>query len=218
MNANIIYSIGVGCLIIGTALTYWGSHLKSEQSTKTLGTAISEKNIEIDNLKNQLKELQDGNKELIEGKNTLIKQNQEFNNKVERYQKDLEDKEKEIKKLEEKALKAERGISATYDFNGAKRTTTRPGHISLNVGPETEVFRKISELEKQRNYPEIINICEQQITKTPEWLTPYLFLGIAYANIGNKTKAKEFFEYVLKQAPGDPAYKQAEVFLGKLKE
>jgi tetratricopeptide (TPR) repeat protein len=210
MNGRIIYFIGVGLITIGTILTYWGSNLKSEESTKVLKTAISEKNSEIDNLGIKVSEL-------IDGKDTLLQQNQELKSEIGRYQTDLNEKEKTIQELEKQAKKAMRGISSTYDFNGAKRITTRPGHISLEVGPEVEIFKKINELEKQRNYPELKNICEQQIIKTPEWLTPYLYLGLAYANMDNKEKAIEMFEYVLSNAPDDPAYAQAKEFLKKLK-
>ena len=154
MSGKIISFIGVGLIVIGTILAYWGSNLKSEESTQ---------------------------------------------------------------ELEKQVEKATRGISSNYDFNGAKRITTKPGHISLEVGPEVEIFNKINELEKQRNYPELKNICEQQIIKTPEWLTPYLYLGLVFANMDNKEKAIEMFEYVLSNAPDDPAYAQAEEFLKKLK-
>jgi len=156
-------------------------------------------------------------KELLDGKDTLIKQNKKLTGKIEIYQKDLNEKDRKIKELEKNAKKLKRGITLAYDFKGTKRTTTRPGHISLNFGIEVKIFKKINELEKQKNYPELRNICEQQITKTPEWLTPYLYLGLAYANMNNKEKAIEMFEYVLRNAPDDPAYSQANDFLEKLK-
>lgn len=127
MNANTIYSIGVGLLLLGTALTYWGSHLKSAEATKTLKTAISEKNAEIDNLKIQLNELQDGNKELIEGKNTLITQNQELNNKVGKYQKDLKEKEEKIKELERK----------TKNIDSLSNVETKIGDLVLERDGQT---------------------------------------------------------------------------------
>lgn len=170
MSGNTIYFVGVAIIAIGTVVTYLGSNMKSEESTKTLKTAISEKNNEISKLSTQTTEL-------IEGKNALLKQNQELRTDIEKYQVDLDEKEEVINDLEKQAKKAERGISSTYDFNGAKRTTTRPGHISLNVGPELEIFKKINELEKRKNFSELRNVCEEQIAKTPEWLTPYLYLN-----------------------------------------
>jgi tetratricopeptide (TPR) repeat protein len=203
MSGNLIYFIGVALLIVGTALTYYGSNLKSTEDNKRLTKKVEE--------------LKVGNKELIEGKNTLIVQNKKLTAKVEEYQKDLEEKEEKIKELEVKVKKSERGISSIYDFNGAKRTTTL-GRISVVVGPEVQVFQIINALEKRKNYLELIKLCEQQIKETPEWLTPYYYLGIAYANTGNEVRAIELFEYVLKNAPGDTNYSQSKDFLKKLKE
>lgn len=156
-------------------------------------------------------------KELVEGKNTLIKQNTELTGKIENYQKDLNEKDRKIKELEEKAKKAERGITLTYDFNGARRKTTKPGYISLSLGPEVEIFKKMQEFETQRKYTELVTLCEEQIEKTPEWLTPYFYIGIAFANLGNRDKAIEMFEYVKENSFGDSAYLQANDFLERLK-
>jgi tetratricopeptide (TPR) repeat protein len=216
MSANMVFFTGVVLFLLGSGLTYLGSHLKSKEDTKSLKILISEKYIENENQKIQLENLQKGNTELINGKNELLTLNQELSDKIEKYQEDLKEKEILIKELEKKSKKTERGISSMYDFDGSKRETTKPGHINLNIGPEVEIFQRINELEKQKKYSEIIRICENQINKTPEWLTPYLFLGVAFANTGNKTRAVELFNYVIKNAPDDPAYKQAREFLEKL--
>jgi len=205
MNANTLYILGGVIIIIGTSMLYWSGYQKSKDSQN-----------EIKNLRIQVTDLQSGNRELIDGKNDLLTLNKELNKKVEKYQEDLNEKDILIKKLEVKSIKSERGITLSYDFNGAKRETTQPGHINLNFGPEVEIFNQIVQLEKQKNYSEIIKICETQIKKTPEWLTPYLYLGVAYANTGNTSRAIELFSHVNKIAPNDPAYKQAREFLEKL--
>lgn len=156
-------------------------------------------------------------KELVDGKNTLIQQNRELTGKIEDYQKDLNEKDRKIKELEEKAKKAERGVTSTYDFNGARRETTKPGHISLRHGPEVEIFKKMQEFKTQRNYTSLVNLCEEQIERTPEWLTPYFYLGLAFANLGNRSEAIEMFEYVKENSFGDSAYSQVNDFLKKLK-
>lgn len=121
-----------------------------------------------------------------------------------------------IKQLEIGAKKASRGISSTYDFNGAKRVTTGPGHVSVVIGEEFTIFQGMVQLEKAKNYEELVKVCDEQIQKTPDWLTPYLFAGIAYANLGDKEKAIMKLEYVLEMAPGDPAYAQASDILKEL--
>ena len=156
-------------------------------------------------------------KELLDGKNTLIQQNKDLNKKIEGYQNNLKEKGKKILELEEKAKKAEKGITSTYDFNGAKRVTTRPGHVSLSLGPEVEVFKEMQRLETQRNFSQLVIICEKQINETPEWLTPYMYLGVAHANLENRNKAKKLFEFVQENSFGDKAYSPVDDFLEKLR-
>lgn len=192
MNANLIFVVGTLLIAVGTGLTFVAANKKSNEATKSLKTQLVN---------------------LEKGSDKLLTLNQELKSKVEKYQEDLNEKDILIKELEIKSKKAERGISSTYDFNGAKRETTKPGHINLTTGPEIGIFQKLVALEKQKKYHEIIEICENQIKKTPEWLTLYLFLGVAHANTGNKIKAIELFNYVNKNAPDDPDYRRAKELL-----
>ena len=125
--------------------------------------------------------------------------------------------QEKIANLTIEAKKAARGISSTYDFKGVKRDIA-PGRINAIIGEETEVFAKMFNLEKEKKYSELSSLCKKQISKTPEWLTPYLFLGIAEANMGNKDDAISNFEYVIANAPDDPDYKQAKEFIKMLKK
>ncbi len=156
-------------------------------------------------------------RELVDGKNTLIRQNTSLAGKIENYQKDLNEKDKKIKKLEEKAIKAERGITSTYDFNGAKRETSG-GRNTAIAGEEMGIFTRMEKLKKNENYPELIVLCENQIKKTPDWLTPFLYLGIGYDSMGNRDKAISNLEYVITHAPGDPAYAQAKIILEQIRK
>jgi hypothetical protein len=103
-----------------------------------------------------------------------------------------------------------------YDFNGAKRVQSG-GASSVTAGAEFGVFQRLVELEKSKDYPEIIRVAEAQIARTPEWLTPYLFLGVAFANTGKRSDAIKYLEFVVKQSAGDPQYKEATDFLAKLR-
>ena len=98
-----------------------------------------------------------------------------------------------------------------------KQETTRPGDFLIEFGSEIEVFKKIQELEEKKQYGELVTICEKQIKETPEWLTPYLYLGVALANLGYKDRAIDIFEYVKENSFGDPKYSQVNEFLEKLK-
>lgn len=145
----------------------------------------------------------------------LVSQNQELLVKIEKYQQNLKEKDEKIEELDKKAKMAGRGITSIYDFNGTKRETTA-GSIKASVGPEREVFNQMVQLEKSKDYPNLIKLCEQQIEKTPDWLTPYLYRGISYANIGNKDRAVTDLKHVVENAPSDPAYAQAEELLRKV--
>jgi len=123
-----------------------------------------------------------------------------------------------LEKLEYSTKRLKAGVSTTYEFNGARRETTKPGNISLHLGPEVEVFRKMKEFESQGRYTELIALCKEQIEKTPEWLTPYFYLGLAFANLGNKESAIEMFEYVKENAFGDTAYSEVNYFLERLRK
>jgi hypothetical protein len=78
---------------------------------------------------------------------------------------------------------ARRQIYSGYDFNGARRDQ-RPGVSNLVIGPETIVFQHLLDLQNQQRWKELAEASEDQIKKTPDWLTPYLFSGIANLNLG----------------------------------
>ena len=146
---------------------------------------------------------------------TLVEGNEELLKKVDIYQTDLNNKQKIIEELQRAAKKAERGISSTYDYRGIRRDI-RPGVITGTVGEEPDVFRRMQELEKGKRWQDIINLCNEQIEKTPKWYTPYLFRGVAYANIGELEKAIKDVEYVVENTPGDPDYAHAIGILKKM--
>jgi hypothetical protein len=154
---------------------------------------------------------------LVSGNRELLATNNELVTKVDQYQRDLVNKDERIKELEVQAKKAGRGITSTYDFNGARRETSA-GHVGVVAGEEIGIFQKMVELEKNKAYSELTVLCEGQIKKTPTWLTPYLFLGVAYANLGNKDKAISNLEHVVNEAPGDPAYAEAKTILDQIRK
>lgn len=155
--------------------------------------------------------------ELVNGNRDLMYKNDELMSKITKYQTDIEIKNERIRQLEIDSKKASRGISSIYDFDGVRRTTLGPGQMSTIVGEETDVFQELVKMRQEEKFPEVIKLCEDQIVKTPEWLTPYLFLGIAYASLGNKEMAIKYLEWVVEKAPGDPNYAKAASILEKLK-
>ena len=104
----------------------------------------------------------------------------------------------------------------TYDFDGVKHV--QQGHnFRAITGDECELFQELQELERQRNWTAVRDLCEAQIEKTPEWLTPYLCAGVAQANLGQEKEAIRRLEHVEQTAAGNPLYSAAERILNQLR-
>jgi hypothetical protein len=104
----------------------------------------------------------------------------------------------------------------TYDFDGVKHV--QQGHSFRAVtGEEHEMFQQLQELERQHNWTAVRDLCEAQIERTPEWLTPYLCAGVAHANLGQEKEAIGRLEYVEKAAAGNPLYAAATRILNQLR-
>jgi len=198
-------------LVLPSALFLWTDSVNSSKMQKKIDEVVQGK----DSLLSENQKLRTQMDELIKGKNDLLAKNSELLFNINEYQLDLKAKEVLIKQLEIKAKMLNRGITSSYDFNGTKRETTA-GVKNTIVGREFEIFQKILELEKNGKYIELISLCEQEILITPDWLTPYYFLGIAYSYRGDKKNAIKNFEYVVDNAPNDPDYTKASEFLRKL--
>jgi regulator of sirC expression with transglutaminase-like and TPR domain len=50
------------------------------------------------------------------------------------------------------------------------------------------------------------------------WYTPFVFRGVAYANLKNKSKAIEDLTIAVKHTPSDPDYQEARDLLQKAKD
>ena len=104
----------------------------------------------------------------------------------------------------------------TYDFDGVKHV--QQGHSFRAItGEECEIFQRLQELERQHDWPTVRDLCEAQIEKTPEWLTPYLCAGVAHANLGQRKEAIFRLEHVEKLADGHPFYAAATRVLNQLR-
>lgn len=104
----------------------------------------------------------------------------------------------------------------TYDFNGARRETS-PGKNVVNAGEEFAEFQQMRTLFSKQDWKALADLCEVEIAKVPAWLTPYLYAGVAYVNLGQKDKAIERLGYVERHAGGNPEYKDAARILKELK-
>ena len=104
-----------------------------------------------------------------------------------------------------------------YDFNGVKRIQEGASFEAI-LGKEYTVFPRFEQLYTERKWRELIELCVEQITKYPEWLRPYLFAGVGYANLDKKDKAIERLEYVEKKAGNNKAYEDASRLMHLLRD
>jgi hypothetical protein len=74
----------------------------------------------------------------------------------------------------------------------------------------------MAELQKARQWQQLLDLCEQQIVAAPEWLTAYMVAGEAYAHLGDKPKALDRLRHVVDHAGSDPVYKPAAIMIEKL--
>jgi hypothetical protein len=207
--SNILLVLGLVAAACGTfGVNYFRGRLERER-----GAASQAKELEAETRAAALQVKVD---ELLDGNKAVVGQNQKLLGDIQKYQADLLARDERIRELESAARAAKRGVVDRYDFNGAKRVQSG-GTSSVTVGAEVGVFQQLVELEKAKNYAEIIRVAEAQITRTPEWLTPYFFLGVALANTGKRTEAIKRLEFVVNQAAGDPQYRRAADLLATLR-
>jgi len=123
-----------------------------------------------------------------------------------------------MKKLDEigKDVKGIRqGVYEGYDFNGGKRQQV-PGRNIVVAGEETAVFQQMMSFNGAKDWSGLLNLADAQILKTPNWLTPYLFSGIANLNLGNGEAGIARLEFVRAQSAGHPDYADADRILKQL--
>jgi hypothetical protein len=97
-----------------------------------------------------------------------------------------------------------------YDFKGNKKVVKEGGtNVQVDMGSQDANYAKIQNLYAAMDWMGLRDFCDKQMGDTPEWLTPKLFAGIAYANLGDKTRAINLLTEVDKKAAGNPAYSDA---------
>ena len=104
-----------------------------------------------------------------------------------------------------------------YEFNGIKRVWQGQDTEAV-TWDEFAIFQILEELEKQGHWLAVRDLCEEQIQKTPEWLTPYLCAGVAHANLGECEEAIRRLEYVERMAVSNPRYSAATRVLRQLRK
>jgi|SRR5580704_2851902 hypothetical protein len=104
----------------------------------------------------------------------------------------------------------------TYDFTGIKHIQHGP-NSSATTWDEFAIFQILEELEKRGRWVEVRELCEEQIQKTPEWLTPYLCAGVANANLDRFDEAIRWLERMERMAACNPEYSAATRVLNQVR-
>ena len=199
MNTETLLTLAKVVVYIGTVLVALGT-IGVSHFTSKLDKAKDQK---IDSLLSGNQRLEQGNRELL--------------GRVDVYQKDLASKQEEINTLKFKATRSGRGLVSVWDFNGVRREGSA-GSKNATGGEEIGVYQELERLQQEKKFTEVVAIATKQITKTPDWLTPYLFRGAAYANLGELQKAAVDLRHVVSSAGGDPTYAQAQVLLVQIEQ
>jgi tetratricopeptide (TPR) repeat protein len=118
------------------------------------------------------------------------------------------------------ASAAIRGITTTYSFDGGFIRTishenggTQESSEYKEAPPE---YYQMNQLQQQKKWQELIELCDRLIKAKPEWLTPYLAEGTAYLNLGQTEKAVPLLKYVRDESGGSSEYAQAGSWLKQL--
>jgi hypothetical protein len=95
--------------------------------------------------------------------------------------------------------------SVYYEFNGVKHVQ-QGNQFNGIAGPELSAFQTIKEMYAAKDWQGLNSFSEKQIADYPLWLTPYLFSGVALANMGQRDKAIERLKYVSEKSAGRKDY------------
>ena len=130
--------------------------------------------------------------------------------------KELSASNKRIKQLKQENKQLGHGVTLMYEFDGCKRSSDKPGQYVLNTNGQS-IFRDIQKLRNQGKWVELLYLCEEQMRERPQWLTPYLFAGVAQINLGNTSRALDLLEFVNKESAGKSDYSEAGSLLAELR-
>lgn len=89
-----------------------------------------------------------------------------------------------------------------YGFEGEKIISSR-GRRAMSLGEEHRQYLKMAELEKKRDWADLLAESAKEITKLPQWQTPYIFKASAHANLGEIGEAVKLLEAVNEKTGSD---------------
>lgn len=105
-----------------------------------------------------------------------------------------------------------------YAYNGARKILLSGQPASDTDTPEHRLFGLIEQAHQDGNWSLLASVSEEAMKQSPAWLTPYLFAGEAYANLGKIDRALRMLEYVKRNGEGNPDYTYAVRHATELRE
>ena len=120
-----------------------------------------------------------------------------------------------LDEIENEIKKGNTGVWAGYDYNGAKRSES-PGRSQVIAGPETSVFQQLGRLYAAKDWNGLLSLSDNQISATPDWPTPYLFSGIANAQLNRTAEAIERLQKFVSGADDRIDYRHAVAYAKQL--
>ena len=212
--------LGLILIFLGGLLSLYGSVQSDRQSQNELSEKIDERNSKIEELSDLNKDLTDVNKELInqnsnllhrsegiqDGNHTLLKKNDELLMRIENYQKEIESKNRLIEDLERQAKKVARGNVSSIQFDGSYLDKSGGGIRVVSGTEENKAFNVMKKMQEENKWAELLITCNEQIKRSPTWMTSYFLKAICLLNSGNNDEAIKLLQYVERETPGEVIY------------
>ncbi|MDD4736686.1 MAG: tetratricopeptide repeat protein [Kiritimatiellae bacterium] len=222
--------VGVLLIAVGTVCTYWGVELRyrgrgaegasanAEPTQQDGGGGLREEHRQ---LLTQTKMIQEENARLRADNTTLALKHKRTEEDVEVYKFRAHELQQTLERLEKKAPNA---ASATATVWPVSEKTPGPSVGGKPVEPsraetmeepdegesEMDVISRLQSLLAGRDYAALEEAASEQVRRNPNWMTPYVYQGVAARHLGRRQKALQSFVYVVENGAGDPAWSQAE--------
>ena len=215
--------LGVGLIAAGTFCTYLGVEMKHK---KTSSSPASHEEADALTLLAEQQELLKMSKEVQQENERLRADNTTLSLKLRRTEEDVDvykyrsnELQQMIEELKQKPVTSYSRQEHQQDEVPAAPVISRIVEQPVPIEPpvqrvreetEMEVIERLQGLLADRDYAELKQAAQEQVALNADWLTPYVYLGVACRHLGERQQALQQFVYVVENGAGDPAYPQAE--------
>ncbi len=221
--------MGILLIAVGAFCTFWGAELRHRDKGGKTPAAVEESALSEDDqliraehrqLLAQAKLIQEENTRLRAENSTLALKHKRSEEDVEVYkyrahelQQELEAKGKAVS-VAAPTNRAETALNDQKAATAQMRPTPTPAVDEAPVNDEgeseVEIIARLQALLANRDYVALEKAAADQVRMNPNWMTPYVYQGVACRHLGQRQRALQSFVYVVENGAGDPAYAQAE--------